>query len=801
MLTIEEALQQAQLLNANDETWIQLVKYPTKVFYDDMAGITNINLESKTIEDFNDNVSTKEENNSQYITFIMDRFYDGVDLVNMLIQIDYLLEDGTGGISSVVNGYYSQEHIKFGWIVPDNVTYKAGTTKVIVFCNGKLPDGSDYLLKTKPFLYTIHDTIDVGSGIPKPDDNWFLQFEEQQEALVQQSEGYRDEAVEAASSASSSATSASDSATLSESYAVGGTGTRPNEDTDNAKYYYEQIVGYPTTGLLGRVEDLEEATEHLSDGDTVYPYASEIEIEDALGVNAKNVSVKITAQQDLHGYDHPWPGGAGKNKLPMTVANIKAANTGGSWSGNVYTVSGVSITILTDGENVIGFRANGTATSTVFFATGNKFEFLANVSYAVNGMVSTNTSAYLAVNNGVNVQSSQDQIQTFNATREEYVYFIITSGYTAVNVDVYPMIRLATETDPTFEPYENNCPISGWNECEIEDVGFNIWDEEWDLGKISTIGTDESGNNIRSKNYIPVKDGVTYYFTYTGNDMSRTAGIRPRFYDADYNYLGYSAITYNREFTTQDMVPGTRYMRFYTQDSYTGVYKKDLCLNYSKTEGYPQNGVYVPYKGKTYTIQLGDTIYGGTIDVTTGVMTVTHGIRVFNGTENWGAGTDVGNCYRMRYTIADSANNVTISNYLQYKDGYSLDEPHQYVYNTQLYVFLPVSDDTTFKAYLASNNLQIVYKLATPITIQLTPQQIQLFEGYNLISANTGDIQVTTTDIKGAIGQADELIEDNKNSIQSVSARVPDAPSVDGTYILTATVSSGEVIYEWIEQL
>lgn len=47
-------------------------------------------------------------------------------------------------------------------------------------------------------------------------------------------------ASEAATTAATKAAEASDDATLSKSYAVGGTNTRENEDTDNAKYYYEQ---------------------------------------------------------------------------------------------------------------------------------------------------------------------------------------------------------------------------------------------------------------------------------------------------------------------------------------------------------------------------------------------------------------------------------------------------------------------------------------------------------------------------------------------------------------------------------
>lgn len=49
-------------------------------------------------------------------------------------------------------------------------------------------------------------------------------------------------ASEKAAQAAASAASVEDTANLSESYAVGGTGTRNGEDTDNAKYYKEQAA-------------------------------------------------------------------------------------------------------------------------------------------------------------------------------------------------------------------------------------------------------------------------------------------------------------------------------------------------------------------------------------------------------------------------------------------------------------------------------------------------------------------------------------------------------------------------------
>lgn len=51
---------------------------------------------------------------------------------------------------------------------------------------------------------------------------------------------YLPQIVENANLASSSATTAVNNAALSKSYAVGGTGTRTGEDTDNSKYYSEQ---------------------------------------------------------------------------------------------------------------------------------------------------------------------------------------------------------------------------------------------------------------------------------------------------------------------------------------------------------------------------------------------------------------------------------------------------------------------------------------------------------------------------------------------------------------------------------
>lgn len=189
---------------------------------------------------------------------------------------------------------------------------------------------------------------------------------------------------------------------------------------------------------------------------------------------------------------------------------------------------------------------------------------------------------------------------------------------------------------------------------------------------------------------------------------------------------------------------------------------------------------------KTYTIDLGGTIYGGTIDVTNGVMPVTHGI-VDLGTLNWDIVTSGTYNRFVSEGIKDlikppetsqSLGDYICSDYPQitFSEAYSTTKDKAFaVTNAQSgargnvnIVDSSYNSANDFKT--AMSGVQLVYELATPITIQLTPQQIQLLDGYNLISANTGDISITTTDIKGAIGQADALIEANTQAIREIDS-------------------------------
>lgn len=165
---------------------------------------------------------------------------------------------------------------------------------------------------------------------------------------------------------------------------------------------------------------------------------------------------------------------------------------------------------------------------------------------------------------------------------------------------------------------------------------------------------------------------------------------------------------------------------------------------------------YDPTANPTATIQLGDTYYGGTLDVTTGVLTVD---RV-----KWRPDPEVipnvsdlgGGWIRAAYASASSRppypatqQNKGLYSHGQYDNThYSGKFNHAYVNQTSVaYLYFELADASAVMAYLAAQNsagtpVEIVYNLDTPITIPLTPTEISTLQGQNNLWADSGDVTV-----------------------------------------------------------
>ena len=132
-------------------------------------------------------------------------------------------------------------------------------------------------------------------------------------------------------------------------------------------------------------------------------------------------------------------------------------------------------------------------------------------------------------------------------------------------------------------------------------VGFNAWDEEWELGifNYDTGAESDATNQIRSKNYIPVLPNTTYYIKIPGTVL--VLG-----YDANKNFL--RRVRYNSgnaTFLTRTLNgDDCYYIRFCTIDTpaYGNTYNHDICINLS-WDG-ERDGEYEAYIKREYA--LGD---------------------------------------------------------------------------------------------------------------------------------------------------------------------------------------------------
>lgn len=165
---------------------------------------------------------------------------------------------------------------------------------------------------------------------------------------------------------------------------------------------------------------------------------------------------------------------------------------------------------------------------------------------------------------------------------------------------------------------------------------------------------------------------------------------------------------------------------------------------------------------ETYTVSLeaaGGGIYGGSLNVTTGELTVTHAFVEFvGGTESWGISwSDTNPAFYLTVStsiIADSSGDFrglfSLFPGVNIWSGGGKGAEIETGSDTRIFVRYDDMPATTtaWKQQLATwkeagTPLQAVYKLKTPNTVQLAPAEVRTLLGGNKISADTGDVSVT----------------------------------------------------------
>lgn len=200
----------------------------------------------------------------------------------------------------------------------------------------------------------------------------------------------------------------------------------------------------------------------------------------------------------------------------------------------------------------------------------------------------------------------------------------------------------------------------------------------------------------------------------------------------------------------------------------------------------------------TYTFAFGQTVYGGHFD-NKGNLVITHMFgelvaKSKNGNYFRATLSDLGlpNIYDRnadllcdRYAVADvtttTSNNNQITVYGDMGDAYAIRWVDLNYIN---------ADVATYNAAMENNKPQIVYKLANPITLSITSQNIPTLLGENNIFSNCGDVEVTYyTD------NADEIAEVAKATASTPLLNYSTDEQVIGTWI------DGKPLYERVIDL
>lgn len=134
--------------------------------------------------------------------------------------------------------------------------------------------------------------------------------------------------------------------------------------------------------------------------------------------------------------------------------------------------------------------------------------------------------------------------------------------------------------------------LIGSDIAAIKTIGFNAWDEQWEVGGLADGRPTSTTNQIRSKNFCRCAPSMAYYATVRAD--SPTAGKEVHFaqYDKEKRHIANNRID-GRTVTT---LADAAYFKIFTShsDNYGSVYNNDICVNIVHS-GY-RNGEYEPYK-------------------------------------------------------------------------------------------------------------------------------------------------------------------------------------------------------------
>ena len=408
----------------------------------------------------------------------------------------------------------------------------------------------------------------------------------------------------------------------------------------------------------------------------------------------QEVKCEITAKQDLHGEDKPYPAGGGVN--------------------------------LWDGVAESGYIYNGTEyPSASYWRTKNYIPIAPNTEYYFRASANDGQINWYDINKTfISAEGSMGGADRV-ATSPENAYFVrfyqpnsSDASDTGVN---YP------STDTSYHPYANICPIVGHSELNLTRCGVNLWDEQWETGGFNADGTTNIRNDVfRTKNYIQVPPNTVLHI-HQGN-LSDSDWCYPVFYD-----INKTPITRGVGYGTITMPSNAYYLRVQFNTAMGNTYANNISINYPATDT-----VYHAYNGTPFTVAFGQTVYGGVYDKS-GRLTITYGYKTYDGSndEDWGFVDGVNRAYISVSDIDISTPDTDIADVKAniYVSGAYSGNGNRITgrYNiAQINIFdSSVNNISEWRALLSNTPMTVAYELATPIVIDVPSISVSAEKGMN----------------------------------------------------------------------
>lgn len=544
------------------------------------------------------------------------------------------------------------------------------------------------------------------------------------------------------------------------------------------------------------------------------------------GIPMESLSVAVEPTQDLHGYSHPWPAGGGKNKL-----KIKDKNS-----------SGITGSYNTSGEYVI----IGTSGSVAAYCDFQPVTLPAgSYTFSISTLPDGLSSAY---NKNGSWAGLVTDGKTITLTEETEI-----GGYISIpaNTEVNTTIKIQLEIGSTataWTPYSNICPISGRTGLSVYRTGKNLFNPHLYAGidYNPTVGaavtlTDaaqqftDNGSGVFTltisstcRQYsivIPVVEVNNYHVKFSCSSSGQMGTTRG-FLDANHKVLQKFNSTDVSQSYNYNMVVPTGAAYFYMVITNRSTASATLTLTQPQFEIGSAATTYEPYNGTTYAVDWtseAGTVYGGTLDVVTGELVVNKVCVSLNPSWYWYVGATQPNGLTVVSTTGFPSHVVggeICSHYKRsttpYIVGLALGE-FITAATSAYFCFKGSSGGTAdeFKEYLtaqatAGTPVQVVYELATPLTYQLTPQEVATLLGANRVWSDAGDISlVYHTQVDATPSSIDGLFI-NGEGLQAdgwflkwrkLAAPKPKTDYVsvwgrDGDIDLTESETDGQVFYE-----